>query len=112
MTTMTINDGNNANAAAANAGAAAHHQSNKDIEARLAGVEALLDQSARTIKTLHGASFFQFNQSSRLSADLLADSSDLDLALLFTFIHNQNPNTTTLNNSGRRALRGQAACAD
>ena len=64
MTTTAVHDVGNADAtaaAAANAGAGTHRQSDgDDVEARLAGVKALLDQNARTLKTLHGASFCVF----------------------------------------------------
>lgn len=117
MTTATaINDdgsgSGNANATAENAGTAAHRQSNEDVEARLAGVEALLDQSARMIKTLHGASFlFFFNSIKRRDPYLLADS--LRRLALFADPRppTKKPNPTTTTNSCRRALRGQAAGA-
>lgn len=60
MTTTAVDDGGGN--AAADAGAETTHRQSVDgdVEARLAGVEALLDQSARTLKTLHGASFLLF----------------------------------------------------
>lgn len=57
MTTTAVDDDGGGNAAA-NAGTQnRQNDDGDDVEARLAGVEALLDQSARTLKTLHGASF-------------------------------------------------------
>ena len=58
MTTTAVDNDGNPSAAAANAGAATHRQRDCDVEARLAGVKALLDQTAGTLKTLHGAPFF------------------------------------------------------
>ena len=66
MTTTAVDDGGGGNAAAI-AGTGTHRQSDDDVEARLAGVEALLDQSARTLKTLHGTPrcFFCFSCSTQ-----------------------------------------------
>jgi hypothetical protein len=56
MTTTAATADGNASAAAPSAATAARSQPHDDdTEARLAGVEALLDESARTLKTLHGA---------------------------------------------------------
>ena len=57
MTRTAVNEGGNADAANA-AGAGTHCQNDGDVDARLAGVKALLDQSAGTLKTLHGTPFF------------------------------------------------------